>query len=58
MSDNLKKLPETAEEMIAFIGSNFIAKERLPEEDLDETRYLLSVHDLLSAFSEFFDDEE
>ena len=57
-------VPSTPEQIISFIGCNFGSMEaddwteELPQEpigDLSNVRYSLSVHDLLSAFSEWSD---
>ena len=54
------KVPTTPQEVIDFIGSNYCTRNRydserdlLPAEDFE---YCLSVHDLLSAFSEAKDE--
>jgi hypothetical protein len=47
------KLPSTPEEMIAFIGSQFEMRE--DAEDPSRVRFVLTVHDLLSAFDWWFD---
>ncbi len=61
MIDLLKQIPQTPEQMIDFIGSNFNSMEadgwtddKFPPEptgDLYNVKYSLTVHDLLSAFS-------
>ncbi|WP_254223924.1 hypothetical protein [Burkholderia multivorans] len=61
MIDLLKQIPQTPEQMIDFIGSNFNSMEadgwtddKFPPEptgDLCNVKYSLTVHDLLSAFS-------
>lgn len=61
MIDLLKQIPQTPEQMINFIGSNFNSMEadgwtddKFPLEptgDLYNVKYSLTVHDLLSAFS-------
>jgi len=56
----INRIPQTPEQIIAFIGSNFDDMQpegwtgALPEKptgDLSMVKYSLSVHDLLSAFS-------
>lgn len=46
-------LPSTPDEVIAFIGSNFASSHT--QGDKADWRYQVSVHDLLSAFSEWQD---
>lgn len=46
-------LPSTTDEVIAFIGSNFSSSHT--QGDKADWRYQVSVHDLLSAFSEWQD---
>jgi hypothetical protein len=51
----LSRIPKTAEEMIAFIGSHFnsmepVGEDGKPSGDLYAVKYSLTVHDLLSAF--------
>ena len=53
--DESPKLPRTPEEMVAFIGSHFDAM-RDETSDPEDIRFTLSVHDLLSAMSDWFDD--
>ena len=49
----LPKLPSTPEEVEAFIGDHFDAK--WPCKKLEDARYKLSVHDLLSCFQNLAD---
>ncbi len=53
--DESRKPPRTPEEMVAFIGSHFDAM-RDETSDPEDIRFTLSVHDLLSAMSDWFDD--
>lgn len=58
-SGDARAIPTTPQEMIEFIGSNFDSMQAdqwtdevipKPAGDLSNVRYLLTVHDLLSAF--------
>jgi hypothetical protein len=49
-------IPRTSEQAIAFIGNQFEVRE--DAEHLDNVRFQLTVHDLLSAFDWWFDDED
>lgn len=59
MGEMLKRIPQTPEQMIGFIGSQYSSMEAdgweadlsTPSGDLSNVRYVLTVHDLLSAFS-------
>jgi hypothetical protein len=46
------KLPETPAEVAALIGSNYASMLQSGEEPTADTKYVLSIHDLLSAFAE------
>ena len=46
-------LPEDAQEIRLFVGSNFIS--RTDGEPSDNDRYVLSAHDLLSCFRDWVD---
>jgi hypothetical protein len=48
-------IPRTAEQAIAFIGNQYECSE--DAEHLDDVRYQLTVHDLLSAFDWWFGDD-
>jgi hypothetical protein len=60
LQEIIKRIPQTPEQMIGFIGSNFNSMEAQgwtdelpanPTGDLSMVKYSLTVHDLLSAFS-------
>jgi len=46
------KLPKTPAEVAALIGSNYASMLQSGEEPTADTKYVLSIHDLLSAFAE------
>ena len=46
------KLPETPAEVSAFIGSNYANMLQSGDAPTADTKYVLSIHDLLSAFAE------
>jgi hypothetical protein len=59
MAGLLKRIPQTPQQAIDFIGSQYSSMEAdgweadlsTPSGDLSNVRYVLTVHDLLSAFS-------
>jgi len=59
MAGLLKRIPQTPQQAIDFIGSQYSSMEAdgweadlsTPTGDLSNVRYVLTVHDLLSAFS-------
>jgi hypothetical protein len=50
-TEDAPRLPSTADEVIAFIGNNFVSQTTIGE-DKTKWSYRLSVHDLLSAFEQ------
>jgi hypothetical protein len=47
---------QSPESIIALIGSNFSSKSKSLDGDLASVKYVLTAHDLISAFSSLFDD--
>jgi hypothetical protein len=47
------KLPETPAEVAALIGSNYSSMLQSGDAPTADTKYVLSIHDLLAAFAEF-----
>jgi hypothetical protein len=52
------KLPETPAEVVDFIGGNYASMLQTGGEPTADTKYVLSIHDLLSAFAEFESESE
>lgn len=58
-TEEVPRLPRNAEQVRAMIGGNYISTEYGRDDEIpsDNDKYLLSAHDLLSAFSEWHGEE-
>lgn len=56
--ERLRNALQSPESIIALIGSNFSSKSKSMDGDLASVKYVLTAHDLVSAFSSLFDDKQ
>jgi chromosome segregation ATPase len=57
-NERLRNALQSPESIIALIGSNFSSKSKSLDGDLASVKYVLTAHDLVSAFSSLFDDKQ